>query len=359
MALVHQKHAATRPEILSALSAALAGNEGQNLADQLRLLELVFIRLGPPGSDERSAWLAQLERHYPSPAGVNVNRQLCKLLVYLQSAMLVEKTVKLLDSAKESEDLVCYPMYLRYVKAGWTIQNRRAVFDALNRAEKLNGASSYFKAINDTRSEMAAALTPDEARQLAYVIQSKQSTQFVIGAGGKTVREWKLEDLAPMLDRVSTGRSYEKARAALASCGCVACHRGSNDPALPAGVVGPDLTQVSSRFNRRDLLDNILNPSKVIDEKYRNVIVTRTEGTRAIGAIESEDDIRVILKPNPLTAEKIEIPKNMIKGRKVSDVSPMPTNLRDTLTADQILDVLAYFEASGNPNYKAFQKSPR
>jgi putative heme-binding domain-containing protein len=157
------------------------------------------------------------------------------------------------------------------------------------------------------------------------------------------------------LDGVSRRRSYTRARAALISTACVACHRVSNDPTLAAGVVGPDLTQVSARFNRHDLLDNIINPSKVIDDKYRNVIVTLTDGTRAAGSVESEDDLRLVLKPNPLGNEKIEIPKNKIKSRKLSDVSPMPTGLLNTLTADQILDILAWFEAGGDPKNKAFQ----
>jgi putative heme-binding domain-containing protein len=229
----------------------------------------------------------------------------------------------------------------------------------LNRAETFNGASSYFKAIEDIRIEAAASLTPSEVQQLDAVIHPKQDVKVVAGAlAGQTVKEWKLEDLTPLLDRVSRGRSYEKARATLVASACVACHRVSNDRTLPAGVVGPDLTAVSSRFNRRDLLDNILNPSKVIDDKYKNVVVLLSDGTRAAGSVESEDDVKLVLKPNPLSPEKIEVPKNLIKNRKLSDVSPMPAGLLNALTADQILDILAYFEAGGDPKYKAFQPAP-
>ena len=359
LTLVHQDHKPSRDAILAGLRDKLGHDDKQNRSDSLRLLELVFIRLGSPSEDERKAWLGLLENRYPSLAGTTVNRELCRLLVYLGSASVVEKTIPLLEETKDSEDLIHYTFHLRYVKTGWTLERRRAVFDALNRAERLNGARSYFAAISDIRTELAASLTPEQSQQLAAVIHPAQPVQQVSTAlAGQTVKEWKLEDVSPFLDQVSRGRSYARARAALIASACVACHRVCSDPTMPAGVVGPDLTQVSSRFNRRDLLDNIINPSKVIDDKYRNVIVTLTDGTRAAGSVESEDDVRLVLKPNPLAPEKIEIPRNKIKSRKLSDVSPMPTGLLNALTADQILDILAWFEASGDPKNKVFQPLP-
>ncbi len=122
------------------------------------------------------------------------------------------------------------------------------------------------------------------------------------------------------------------------------CHRVSNDPKLPAGVFGPDLTQVSARFGRKDLLDHILNPSKFIDEKFRLVMIHTSDGKTISGSLESEDDERVALKPNPLAPETQEIAKAMITERKMSDLSPMPAGLLNSLKAEQILDLLAWFE---------------
>jgi hypothetical protein len=85
----------------------------------------------------------------------------------LKSPTVIEKTMPLLKAATTSEDLLFYPFMLRYLKDGWTLEQRKVVFEALNKAEKMNGASTFFKAIADTRSELAAALKPDEAMQLA------------------------------------------------------------------------------------------------------------------------------------------------------------------------------------------------
>jgi len=139
-------------------------------------------------------------------------------------------------------------------------------------------------------------------------------------------------------------RSRESARDALVRAQCVFCHRVSPDNSLPAGVFGPDLVQVSARFGRKDLLDHILNPSKFIDEKFRLTTLKTSDGKTITGNLESEDDERVVLRPNALTAETTEVGKSMIRDRSVSEVSPMPAGLLNPLKLEQILDLLAWFE---------------
>ncbi|HSI64945.1 MAG TPA: hypothetical protein VLE43_17595, partial [Candidatus Saccharimonadia bacterium] len=257
-----------------------------------------------------------------------------------------------------SEELVFYLLHLRYIKEGWDVPSRRIAFEALDRAEKFHGASSYFKAIQDTRSELAAALPPAEALELAAVIHPPKPVALAPHAmPGHTFKAWKLEDLEAKLVQVGQGRSFEKGKAAAISAQCVFCHKMSNDSTLPAGIFGPELVQVSARFNRRDLLDHILNPSKVIDEKFLFVTLTRSDGTQVTGSLESEDDERVKLKPNPLSPETVEVGKSMIKKREVSTISPMPGGLVNGLRVEQLLDLLAFIEAGGDPAHANFKTS--
>jgi len=327
------------PTILdSVLTAAAKPN-----LDALRVVAVAIARQGAPDDvhhQKLTAWAA-----YPADETF-LNRELCRLLVYLKSPTVIEKTMPLLKAATTSEDLLFYPFMLRYLKEGWTLEQRRVVFEALNKAEKMNGASTFFKAISDTRSELAAALKPEEATQLAAVIQpAKPAVLSAHALPGHSFKNWTLEDLTPLLAKMNAKtRSRDSAKDALIRAQCVFCHKVSNDPALPAGVFGPDLVQVSARFNRRDLLDHILNPSKFIDEKFRYVTVKTSDGKTITGSLESEDDERVVLRPNPLAPEKSEIAKAMIKERSVSEISPMPPGLLNSLKAEQILDLLAWFE---------------
>lgn len=328
----------------------VSASEAQRLA-LLRVLGIGLIR-GAEAEDGLLLWVEQKWTGEHSP----VSWELAKLLIYLKSPTIIAKATDLLKTATASEDLLFYPMHLRYLKSGWTVEQRRVVFDALNRAEKMNGASSYFKAIADTRAELAAALTPGEAQQLAAVISPPKPAALSPHAlPGHSFKQWKLADLEPQLSKVATDRSYEGAKTALISVQCVFCHRVSADNALPAGITGPDLTQVSARFGRRDLLMHILEPSTVIDEKFRQVIITKVDGQQVVGSLEQEDDERVTLKPNPLVPDVVEVGKAQIKDRKVSEVSSMPAGLLNGLKADQILDLLAWFEAGGDPKAKVWR----
>jgi putative heme-binding domain-containing protein len=94
----------------------------------------------------------------------------------------------------------------------------------------------------------------------------------------------------------------------------------------------------------------------VVDEKFKSTLLTLTDGKQMSGALEREDDERVVLKPNPLSPEVVEVAKAQIKERKISDVSPMPPGLLNALKAEQIFDVLAYFESGGDPKHKVWAK---
>ncbi|MBL9180694.1 MAG: hypothetical protein JNN17_01020 [Verrucomicrobiaceae bacterium] len=309
--------------------------------DALRVIAVAIARQGEPTQKDRlAAWAV-----YPADDTL-LNRELCRLLVYLKSPAVIEKTMPLLTAATSSEDLLFYPFMLRYLKDGWTLDQRKIAFEALNKAEKMTGASTFFKAISDTRSELAAALKPDEAVKLAAVINPPKPAALSPHAlPGHSFKNWTLADLEPQLAKMDAkSRSRESARDALVRAQCVFCHRVSTDATLPAGVFGPDLVQVSARFGRKDLLDHILNPSKFIDEKFRLVTVKTSDGKTHSGSLEGEDDERVVLKPNPLAPDTIEIGKAMIKERTISEVSPMPAGLLNALKAEQILDLLAWFE---------------
>jgi putative heme-binding domain-containing protein len=322
---------------------AVMQSTAQPTLDALRVISVAISRHGEPSTQHKlHAWAA-----YPADETL-LNRELCRFLVYLKSPTVIEKTMPLLKAATSSEDRLFYPFMLRYLKDGWTLEQRKAVFEALNLAEKMNGASTFFKAISDTRSELAAALKPEEAVQLAALIHPpKPATLSPHALPGHTFKNWKLEDLEPLLAKMDAKtRNRDSAKDALIRTQCVFCHRVSADPTLPAGVFGPDLTQVSARFGRKDLLDHILSPSKFIEEKFRLVTVQTSDGKTLSGSLESEDDERVVLKPNPLAPETVEVGKAMIKTRTISEISPMPAGLLNSLKAEQILDLLAWFETA-------------
>jgi putative heme-binding domain-containing protein len=324
----------------------------------LRAIALTFIRLGPPDEAQRQATLKWLEPLYPNPSP-RVNQMLVELLVYLRSPQVIAKTVPLLRAATASEDLLHYPFYLRYARDGWTPDARRAVFDALDRAERLPGGRTYFTSIANVRKELLASLTPEERVASGNSATPSAATR----KAGETpalppprfVKDWKLADLEPRLAEVSKGRSYEGARTALLTAQCVHCHRVSNDPAFPNSVIGPELLAVGARFSRRDLLLHIIEPSAVIDEKFRQTRLLLKDGDDVSGMVEREADNKLFVRPSPLEEKLIEVAVTNVRERRLSEVSPMPSGLLNSLRLEQILDLLAYLEAAGDPKHRNFQ----
>jgi putative heme-binding domain-containing protein len=94
-------------------------------------------------------------------------------------------------------------------------------------------------------------------------------------------------------------------------------------------------------------LESIIEPSKVISEQYQNSTLTQKEGTSVTGRIVDETDEKVVLQPNLLSSERVTVQKSDLTARTPSKLSPMPEGLVNSLTQDEILDLLAYIESAG------------
>ena len=118
---------------------------------------------------------------------------------------------------------------------------------------------------------------------------------------------------------------------------CASCHRfGSIGKDF-----GPDLTTLSSRFQKKDVLEAILYPSKSISDQYQSWIVETRDGDAINGLLVSEDDRKLVLKtgdqPRP-----IEVLKSNLKAKRISRVSIMPENLLDGYGMNEISGLIAY-----------------
>ena len=134
---------------------------------------------------------------------------------------------------------------------------------------------------------------------------------------------------------------------------CFTCHRFNNE----GGGTGPDLTIVSGRFNVRDLLESIIEPSKEISDQYAAVTITTTDGKSVTGRIVnySGDSISVMtnmLDPNG----QVNVNHKKVESVEKSKISMMPTGLLDTFKEDEIQDLMAYLLSRGDRNHKMFKK---
>jgi putative heme-binding domain-containing protein len=131
---------------------------------------------------------------------------------------------------------------------------------------------------------------------------------------------------------------------------CVKCHRyGSRGEG-----VGPDLSTVSMRFQRKEILESIVFPSQVISDQYASKTVTTNSGRTFTGiVVPSGPDAIVILQSD---GEKAIVPKDEIDEVTASKKSAMPEGLLNPLSLNDIADLFAYL--SRPPRAASVAKQP-
>ena len=164
--------------------------------------------------------------------------------------------------------------------------------------------------------------------------------------------EWKLDDLASLVDELKAGRSYGNGKQIFQVANCAGCHKYDG----VGSEIGPDLTKLEAKWTSLDILKEVLDPSAKINEKYQSYTFLLDDGRVVTGLIVEETPKVVKVVENPLAkAAPLELAVDSIEERKKSPVSLMPKGLLDKLTRDEILDLIAYVSARGNRESPLFQ----
>jgi putative heme-binding domain-containing protein len=300
-----------------------------------------------------SAIESKLDGLFPA-AETDVNHELCQLLVYLKSPKVIEKSLALLEKAPTQEEQLFYVFQLRNIRDGWKPQQREACFKWLNRAEqRYTGGASYKLFLKNVRDDAIATLGDNEKVALASLLKPPIELGFTETAQAprKTVHSWTMADLTPKLNELKSGRSFQSGKAAFAAVSCAKCHRFMGE----GGASGPDISGVGNRFQPSDLLESIILPSKIISDQYQATEIVTKQKQVFVGTIYEENDDHIVLRPSPLATQTETVAKQDIAKRSPSKVSMMPQGLIDTLTQDEVLDLLAYLRAAGDPKDPAFR----
>jgi putative heme-binding domain-containing protein len=323
----------------------------------VRTYGIRFVRFGRPDDATIRRILAQLDPQFPAPT-FDLNWLLCETLAYLQSPSLAGKAIAMIRSAPGQEEQLEYARSIRFLKAGWTTALRTEQFEWFLKAANYRGGASFEKFLEFIRNDAVASLSQSEKAALESVLAKKPEKKSPLAqmaealAGRTTMKEWKLEDLAPAAERGLKKRDFDKGRRMFAAVGCFACHRFGNE----GGMTGPDLTGAGGRYSARDFLDQILNPSKEINEQFAPTVITKNDGDTVTGVIVNlnGDNVMVNTDPaNPFQQETID--RKKVKSIELSKTSPMPEGLLGLLTQEEILDLTAYALSGGDKKHAMFR----
>ncbi len=335
-------------------------NEAQRIT-LVRAYQVVLNRFGKPDDDAAVARIiSQLDPHFPAPTFAQ-NWMLCETLAFLQAPSVAAKGMALIAESPTQEEQVEYARSLRMLETGWTTALRTAYFEWFLKAASFRGGASFSKFIEFVRNDAVASLNDAEKEELREVLAREPVIKSPIELLASTmegrtfVKNWELDELsrAAQAKDAMVKRDFKKGRQMFAAGACFSCHRFRNE----GGMTGPDLTGAGGRYSPHDLLDQIINPSKEINEQFVPIVLTKTDGSLVTGVVVNLGGDKVTVNTDMLDPNQREsIDRKLVKSIEPSPVSPMPPGMLNMMAQDEILDLLAYVLSGGDPENPMFVK---
>ncbi|MGV3486563.1 MAG: DUF7133 domain-containing protein [Planctomycetaceae bacterium] len=149
--------------------------------------------------------------------------------------------------------------------------------------------------------------------------------------------KWDLDELAKYIES-DAGRHGDAAagRKVYVTAQCADCHRFGN----VGDSVGPELTSVARRFTRREVLESILFPAHIISDQYMSKKVLTLDGKIHVGMVSQDGAGFLQIRDSKNNITRIDETK--VDQVLPNNSSVMPSGLLDSLSLQEISDLLAY-----------------
>lgn len=386
----HATDADAAPMLSSLMQLDFKGLSAKDKQDILRTIEVILYRYDKGATSVKPQLVTYLDPNFPANDNM-LDRSLSILLVHLDAPTAVEKTLALLKTAKDDEnyqktftsssDLVFrnpqygmdianmlanvppaqatfYATVLGGADKGWTAAQREEYFKWINNAlTAYKGGRSYVGFIDRARKMALASVDKADFEKYDELSGGKMLTASgndIVESGIQPEgpgRRWTVEEAAPLVENLS-GRDHLRGKAMYAATLCKSCHTMQGE----GGVIGPDLTQLGTRFSPKDILVATINPSETISDQYHATVLELKAGGSVVGKLNDEDAQNYYISQNPFSPDVIKtVPKNTVVLKKNAEVSIMMPGLINRLNEEELKDLMAYLISGGNPDHAVFQ----
>ncbi len=352
----------------------------------LRAWQLTFTRMGEPNAETKKRIVALLEPSFPSDIQF-IDRELLSLLIYLDSPEIVEKALPLLKIAepqiataeqiggaaliarndryatsinrvsknRPDRQQIAIAYRLRNADTGWTPELRKSYFEWFSTTHKWKGGASFSGFIKNIRQDALDNIAPSGEHTLLASISQAPAHIFKTGSippkGPGQV--YTVDSALKQIPSKLNDRNFERGQSMFASSACIMCHRFGDE----GEGIGPDLTGAGNRYSIRDLLENIIEPSKVVSDQYSMELITLDNGHTIIGRFVGEKDDSHLIMTNPMLPNRTRaIPKTKVAKSETYPISSMPIGLINGLNPEELQDLIAYLLSGGNKNDPMFKK---
>lgn len=327
---------AQKPAAWGELQAKLGGTTNKVLRDRVRDLSALFgdgraldevkriaLDNGADLATRRAAVLTLIENRPPDL------RQICEQLLtvrFLNSTAV--RGLALFDDPEIGEKLA--ENYLRFHAL-----ERGAVIETLvSRPSFATALLEEMEARRIPRSD----LTPFQARQIRSFNDAELTKKLgeVWGQLRDSAADKRkfMAELKTKLTPAVLAAADKSAGRVVFNTACASCHTLYGH----GGQVGPDLTG-SGRDNLDYLLDNVVDPSAVVNADFRMSVVSLKDGRTLNGVVAAKTDRTLTLKTQ---TEIVALDRAEIEKIEQSTLSLMPEGLLESLNEKQVRDLIAY-----------------
>jgi putative heme-binding domain-containing protein len=356
----------TQPQARLELALALArnGNDSQRtkLADSLgsldwsklsemqqlalvRIYGLILARSDKQNESTLTAINQHLSEHFPANSAA-LNRELSRLLIATKADNIVARTINVLQSAPTQEEQIHYVLCLRVANQGWTEDLRREYFQWFLDSAVLNGGLSFSGFLANIRKEAIESMDNETKQSLRTLLAQRPERKdpYADLKSRPFVRNWTVEDLIGDVQQGTDGCDIENGKKMFVLAQCYKCHSIAGE----GGYIGPDLTPVARRYTDHDLLETIIDPSKAVSDQYQATRFLLMDGRTVSGRVinlngDTYTVLTDMLDPSQTTSIKVGDIDEMAPATK----SLMPDGLLDTLTKEDVKDLVAYLRTAG------------
>ena len=328
----------------------------QTRLDILRSVTLSLTRGGQPNASDKAKLIKWLDGIYPAGTP-DENRDLSAMAAFVNAPFAVERGMKLLTNASGQEEQIGYALNLRHLKDGWTPKLRETYFKWFVLSGNYRGGARLANYLADIKKHAIEAVPEAElttALQELMNAQPESSVPQFTFEPRSFVKNWKMDDFSSELkEGINSSRDFANGRKMAGAGSCYVCHRFNGE----GGAVGPDLTSAGGKFSAYDLLEAIIHPNKEISDQYGATNFKLKDGSVVSGRIMNlgQDHYQVntnMMDPSSNTLVDVAT----LDSIEPSPISMMPQGLVNTMSKDDILDLLAYYISGGDPESSSFKK---
>ena len=177
--------------------------------------------------------------------------------------------------------------------------------------------------------------------------RDEQLARVLENAAGLTSTPHQMtpQELRAFISEVGTAGDPEQGRAIFErpELGCTACHSIQGH----GGQLGPDLSALGTAQPVDFILGAILNPNQEVKEGYLSIAVTTKDGSEFQGYQIRQTNDELVLR-DTLQNRELRLPLSQIAAKRQNG-SIMPNGLVDTLSREELRDLVRYLSEQGKP----------